>query len=214
MCRCVIMAALVIGLGSGCSGWAFAIPDRDGRRRTWGPTTARPTHEPQVRLTCRRSSPAVWAIRSVERPPDPATGARLIETQSCGPRRREALTRARHARPDAGTAEPARARTPQTCDRRALAEYVQEGEKLEHVGERLAVLDDHGEPVVTVEITGVDVLPLARCPGNSWRRRARATGTWRSGARATATNGRPRAPPSRTTRKWCVFSLSWSGATD
>jgi uncharacterized protein YhfF len=98
--------------------------------------------------------------------PDPATGARLIETQSCGPRRRQALTRARHARPDAGTAEPARARTPQTCDRRALAEYVQEGEKLEHVGERLAVLDDHGEPVVTVEITGVDVLPLAEV---SWK---------------------------------------------
>jgi uncharacterized protein YhfF len=45
-----------------------------------------------------------------------------------------------------------------------LAEYAQEGEKLEHVGERLAVLDDHGRSVATVEITQVDVLPFAEVP--------------------------------------------------
>ena len=45
-----------------------------------------------------------------------------------------------------------------------LAEYTHEGEKLEHVGERLAVLDDHGRSVATVEITQVDVLPFAEVP--------------------------------------------------
>jgi uncharacterized protein YhfF len=45
-----------------------------------------------------------------------------------------------------------------------LAEYAQEGEDLEHVGERLAVLDDDGRSVTIVEITQVDVLPFAEVP--------------------------------------------------
>jgi uncharacterized protein YhfF len=45
-----------------------------------------------------------------------------------------------------------------------LAEYAQEGESLEHVGERLAVLDDDGRSVAIVEITQVDVLPFAEVP--------------------------------------------------
>ena len=45
-----------------------------------------------------------------------------------------------------------------------LAAYVDEGEELEHVGERLAVLDNGGRQVATVEITRVDVLPFSEVP--------------------------------------------------
>ncbi|MGW4643967.1 ASCH domain-containing protein [Sphaerisporangium sp. NPDC004334] len=41
-----------------------------------------------------------------------------------------------------------------------LAEYAAETEGLEYPGERLAVLDDDGAPVATVEITGVEVRPF------------------------------------------------------
>ena len=50
-------------------------------------------------------------------------------------------------------------------------EYAHEGEKLEHLGERLAVLDNDGRSVATVEVTQVDVLHPLRCPGSSWKRR-------------------------------------------
>jgi uncharacterized protein YhfF len=84
---------------------------------------------------------------------------------------------------------------------------------LEHVGERLAVLDDHGEPVVTVEITGVDVLPLAEVSWEFVAAEGEGDGDveeWRAGHRH---ERETETPPSRTTRKWCVF-LSWSEATD
>ncbi|MFD0229164.1 ASCH domain-containing protein [Streptomyces hirsutus] len=42
-----------------------------------------------------------------------------------------------------------------------LAEYVEETEGLEFVGERLALLDDDGRAVATVEITGVDLTSFA-----------------------------------------------------
>lgn len=42
-----------------------------------------------------------------------------------------------------------------------LAEYEREGEALEHVGERLALLDDRGNPVATVEVTAAEVLRFA-----------------------------------------------------
>ena len=45
-----------------------------------------------------------------------------------------------------------------------LAEYQTEGEELERVGERLAVLDDDGRSVATVEITQVNVLPFGQVP--------------------------------------------------
>lgn len=38
-----------------------------------------------------------------------------------------------------------------------LREYAEETEGLEYVGERLALLDDHGRYVATVEITGVEI---------------------------------------------------------
>ncbi|MFH0240960.1 ASCH domain-containing protein [Streptomyces sp. HK10] len=41
-----------------------------------------------------------------------------------------------------------------------LQEYAQEAEGLEYAGERLALLDDHGRRVATVEITGVEVRPF------------------------------------------------------
>jgi uncharacterized protein YhfF len=44
------------------------------------------------------------------------------------------------------------------------AEYAQENETLEHVGERLALLDDDGRRVATVEVTGVNVLGFAEVP--------------------------------------------------
>ncbi|WP_369185258.1 ASCH domain-containing protein [Streptomyces sp. Y1] len=41
-----------------------------------------------------------------------------------------------------------------------LADYAKESEHLEHPGERLALLDDHGRPVAVIEITGIEVLPF------------------------------------------------------
>lgn len=45
-----------------------------------------------------------------------------------------------------------------------LSEYADEVEALEHVGERLAPLDDRGQQVATVEVTRVDVLPFGEVP--------------------------------------------------
>lgn len=44
------------------------------------------------------------------------------------------------------------------------SEYATEGETLEHVGERLALLDDDGQPMGTVVVTGVEVVPLRAVP--------------------------------------------------
>ena len=44
------------------------------------------------------------------------------------------------------------------------SEYDVEGEALEHVGERLALLDDQGRQVATVEVTEVVVRPFAEVP--------------------------------------------------
>jgi uncharacterized protein YhfF len=45
-----------------------------------------------------------------------------------------------------------------------LAEYAAEAEDLEHVGERLAVLDNAGRQVATVEITRIDVRAFSEVP--------------------------------------------------
>lgn len=45
-----------------------------------------------------------------------------------------------------------------------LSEYEQEGEEFEHVGERLALLDDDGEQIATVEVTGLEIHPFAQVP--------------------------------------------------
>ena len=67
-----------------------------------------------------------------------------------------------------------------------LTEYVDEGEVLEHVGERLALLDDDGGHVGTVEITEVERSTFGEVP---WEF-ARAEGEghtdledWRAGHR-------------------------------
>jgi uncharacterized protein YhfF len=41
-----------------------------------------------------------------------------------------------------------------------LEEYVKETEGLEYAGERLAVLDDHGQAIGTIEIIEVEVRPF------------------------------------------------------
>ena len=43
-------------------------------------------------------------------------------------------------------------------------EYVDEGEVLEHVGERLALVDDDGRHIATVRVTRVDVVRFADVP--------------------------------------------------
>ncbi|SCL38480.1 Uncharacterized protein YhfF [Micromonospora pallida] len=42
-----------------------------------------------------------------------------------------------------------------------LSEYAEEGEELEYVGERLALVDDHDRLVGVVEVTGVEVVRFA-----------------------------------------------------
>ena len=45
-----------------------------------------------------------------------------------------------------------------------VEEYEQEGEQLEHVGERLVLLDDGGAAVGTVEVTSVAVSTFGEVP--------------------------------------------------
>jgi uncharacterized protein YhfF len=45
-----------------------------------------------------------------------------------------------------------------------LSEYDDEGEAVEHRGERLALLDSDGEQVGTVEVTSVEVAPFSAVP--------------------------------------------------
>ncbi|WP_144763173.1 ASCH domain-containing protein [Curtobacterium sp. 9128] len=45
-----------------------------------------------------------------------------------------------------------------------LADYAAEGEELEQVGERLALLDDDDRPMGTVVVTAVEVVPLTEVP--------------------------------------------------
>lgn len=45
-----------------------------------------------------------------------------------------------------------------------LAEYAEEQEELEHVGERLALLDDTGALVATLEVTAVERTRFAEVP--------------------------------------------------
>jgi uncharacterized protein YhfF len=43
-----------------------------------------------------------------------------------------------------------------------MAEYRDEGEALEHVGERMALVDDHGARIATIEVTEVRELALGQ----------------------------------------------------
>jgi uncharacterized protein YhfF len=45
-----------------------------------------------------------------------------------------------------------------------LSEYDDEGEELEHVGERLVLLDDDDRPMGTVVITAVEIVPFTEVP--------------------------------------------------
>ena len=45
-----------------------------------------------------------------------------------------------------------------------LSEYDEEGEAVEHVGERLALLDSDGLQVATVEVTSVEMAPFSDVP--------------------------------------------------
>ncbi|MEU3616351.1 ASCH domain-containing protein [Streptomyces sp. NPDC006872] len=67
-----------------------------------------------------------------------------------------------------------------------LEDYAKETEGLEYVGERLALLDNEGRSIATVEITGVEVKPFIEV---TWRH-AEAEGEgdasleeWRAGHR-------------------------------
>ncbi|MER5477742.1 ASCH domain-containing protein [Streptomyces sp. NPDC002734] len=65
-----------------------------------------------------------------------------------------------------------------------LAEYVEETEGLEFVGERLALLGNDGDHVATIEITGVEQAPFG---GVTWEHAAaegegdRSLDEWRTG---------------------------------
>ncbi|WFE37696.1 ASCH domain-containing protein [Micromonospora sp. WMMD998] len=63
-------------------------------------------------------------------------------------------------------------------------EYAQENEELEHVGERLALVDDHDALVGIVEITGVEVVRFADVPWDFARSEGegdRSIEEWRAG---------------------------------
>ncbi|GLZ81548.1 hypothetical protein Afil01_63550 [Actinorhabdospora filicis] len=42
-----------------------------------------------------------------------------------------------------------------------LVEYAEEGEELEHVGERMSLVDDENNELGVIEVTAVDVVPFA-----------------------------------------------------
>ncbi len=77
-------------------------------------------------------------------------GLRSIEFGSPGRLRSEltALVLARKKRATAGL----------------LSEYQDEGEAVEHVGERLAVLDNDARHVATIEVTRVEILRFDQVP--------------------------------------------------
>ena len=65
-----------------------------------------------------------------------------------------------------------------------LAEYAAEGEELEHVGERLALVDDDNALAGVVEITGVEVVRFADVPWDFARAEGegdRSIEEWRAG---------------------------------
>jgi uncharacterized protein YhfF len=45
-----------------------------------------------------------------------------------------------------------------------LDEYEQEGESLEHPGERLALLDNDGQQIATIEVTSVEIAAFSEVP--------------------------------------------------
>lgn len=45
-----------------------------------------------------------------------------------------------------------------------LSEYEQEGEEFEHVGEQMALLDNEGRHIATVEVTSLEVVPFIEVP--------------------------------------------------
>lgn len=64
------------------------------------------------------------------------------------------------------------------------SEYEKEGEELEHVGERLALLDNESEHLATVEVTSVEVAPFSEVPWEFARAEGeghRDIAHWRSG---------------------------------
>ncbi|WP_200208402.1 ASCH domain-containing protein [Micromonospora coerulea] len=63
-------------------------------------------------------------------------------------------------------------------------EYAQENEELEHVGERLVLVDDHDALVGVVEVTGVEVVRFADVPWDFARAEGegdRSIEEWREG---------------------------------
>ncbi|MGC5018726.1 ASCH domain-containing protein [Micromonospora sp. DT47] len=65
-----------------------------------------------------------------------------------------------------------------------LTEYAEEGEELEHVGERLAMVDDHDGLVAVVEVTGLEVVRFASVPWDFARSEGegdRSIEEWREG---------------------------------
>ncbi|PZF97082.1 ASCH domain-containing protein [Micromonospora endophytica] len=65
-----------------------------------------------------------------------------------------------------------------------LDEYAEEAEQLEHVGERLALVDDHDAQLGVVEVTGVKVTRFAEVPWEFARAEGegdRSIEEWRAG---------------------------------
>ncbi|MEH0938445.1 ASCH domain-containing protein [Micromonospora psammae] len=65
-----------------------------------------------------------------------------------------------------------------------LTEYAEEGEELEHVGERLALVDDRDTLVGVVEVTGVEIARFADVPWEFARSEGegdRSVEEWRAG---------------------------------
>ncbi|MFV2102569.1 ASCH domain-containing protein [Micromonospora sp. LOL_024] len=63
-------------------------------------------------------------------------------------------------------------------------EYAEQGEELEHVGERLALVDDQDTLVGVVEVTGVEVTSFAEVPWEFARAEGegdRSIDKWRAG---------------------------------
>ncbi|MFY1573791.1 ASCH domain-containing protein [Verrucosispora sp. WMMD703] len=65
-----------------------------------------------------------------------------------------------------------------------LNEYADEGEELEHVGERLALVDDADALVAVVQVTGIEVTRFAEVPWDFARAEGegdRSIEEWRAG---------------------------------
>ena len=85
-----------------------------------------------------------------------------------------------------------------------VSEYAQDGEPIEHVGECLALLDNDGRQVATIEVTEVEVMPFIDIPWSLAEAEGEGDADLESGGLVTGATGSAPGAPSRARHPWCA----------